>query len=250
MYIISSGMGLEPMNRASEQAGVGLVQASAERLRKMIFEAEPGERIGSLRSIAGALGVGIVTVQQAARVLEHEGLLDVRRGPGGGYYGKRPDARTLERSLDAYLRTEPASWEEVLDLTSLLFNELAAAAALCTDPALQANLSDVLSVIDRCDDASMVGQLEQDFQDALFLMVDRPLFKLLTQMALRFSDDRSGDAAYEALFSLESWAEGRRRIINAILDNDPELARFEADRNNRAVIQRSIAEKRSASDAQ
>jgi DNA-binding IscR family transcriptional regulator len=36
-----------------------------------------------------------VTVQQAARVLEHEGLLAVRRGPGGGYYGTRPDEAAL-----------------------------------------------------------------------------------------------------------------------------------------------------------
>jgi len=231
------------MARANEQAGVGLVQASAEQLRKMIFKAEPGERIGSLRSIAETLGVGIVTVQQAARVLEHEGLLDVRRGPGGGYYGNRPDARTLERSLDAYLRTEPASWEEVLDLTSLLFNELAAAAAMCTDQELQSNLRDVLSSIDHCTDASMLGLLEEDFQDALFLMVDRPLFKLLTQMALRFSEDRAGDERYQGLFDLGTWSGGRRRIIGAILDNDPELARFEANRNNRIVIQKAIAGK-------
>ena len=230
----------------TQQASGGLVQNSAERLRRIIFAAEPGERIGSLRSIADALGVGIVTVQQAARVLEHEGLLDVRRGPGGGYYGKRPDARTLERSLDAYLRTEPASWEEVLDLTSVLFNELAAASALCTDPDLQANLREVLAAIERCTDSSILGNLEREFQDTLFLMVDRPLFKLLTLMALRFSEDQSGDERYQRLFDLESWAEGRRRIIAAILENDPELARFEANRNNRIVIQEAIAGKRKA----
>ena len=33
--------------------------------------------------------------------------------------------RVLERSLAAYMRTRPASWQEALDMTSLLFNELA-----------------------------------------------------------------------------------------------------------------------------
>jgi GntR family transcriptional regulator, transcriptional repressor for pyruvate dehydrogenase complex len=229
------------MSTSAEQAGGGLVQNSAELLRRMILEAEPGERIGSLRDIAETLGVGIVTVQQAARVLEHEGLLDVRRGPGGGYYGKRPDARTLERSLDAYLRTQPASWEEVLDLTSLLFNELAAAAAHCTQPELQQRLRGVLTKIENAENSDLVGALEQEFQDALFLMVDRPLFKLLTQMALRFSEDRMEDERYRDIFDLASWVEGRRRIIAAILANDPELARFEANRNNRSIIQEAIA---------
>ncbi|HMO67746.1 MAG TPA: GntR family transcriptional regulator, partial [Novosphingobium sp.] len=62
----------------------GLVPETAARLREIIFAHEAGEQIGSLPELAKALGVGIVTVQQAARVLEHEGLLEVRRGPGGG----------------------------------------------------------------------------------------------------------------------------------------------------------------------
>ena len=60
------------------------VPDAAEALREMVFAAEPDSRIGSLPDLARRLGVGIGTVQQAARVLEHEGLLEVRRGPGGG----------------------------------------------------------------------------------------------------------------------------------------------------------------------
>lgn len=237
------------MAKANQATVTGLAQSSAQHLRKLILAAEPGARIGSLRSLAKTLGVGIVTVQQAARVLEHEGLLEVRRGPGGGYYGKRPDARTLERSLDAYLRTEPASWQEVLDLTSLLFNELAAAAAECTDGTLQARLRKVLADITSSVPGASVGQLEQDFQEALFEMVERPLFKLLTRMALRFSEDRSKTETFQNLFTFEAWVEGRKRIINAILENDAELARFEANRSNRLVIQKAIASSRKSSTA-
>ena len=62
------------------RSGQRLVHATAERLREMIYATEPESRIGSLTSLAETLGVGIVTVQQAARILEHEGLLEVRRG--------------------------------------------------------------------------------------------------------------------------------------------------------------------------
>src|SRR3974377_1146477 len=81
-----------------------LVQTTASRLRDLILACAPDTQIGSLNEIAQRLGVGIVTVQQAARILEHEGLLAVRRGPGGGYYGTRPDEAALERSVAAYLR--------------------------------------------------------------------------------------------------------------------------------------------------
>ena len=60
-----------------------LVNMTAARMRELILAEKPDRMIGSLPDLAKLLDVGTVTVQQAARVLEHEGLLQVRRGPGG-----------------------------------------------------------------------------------------------------------------------------------------------------------------------
>ena len=161
-----------------------LVQETATKLRDMVFAREPGSLIGSLTDLASALGVGIVTVQQAARILEHEGLLDVRRGPGGGYYGKRPDEAALERSLASYLRMHPSSYGEMLDMTTLLFRELIAAAAECDDPRFHAELRALEGRIEQCGNEAEIGAFETEFQDHLFRVVDRPLFGLLTRVTL------------------------------------------------------------------
>lgn len=214
-----------------------LVQQTADRLRELIFARAPDELIGSLPDLARLLGVGIVTVQQAARILEHEGALEVRRGPGGGYYGRRPDAAALERSLTAYLRTRPHSWEEALDMTSLLFNELCAAAAGAGDAALHPELRALGERIDACVRDQDTGTWEQDFQDLLFRMVERPLFELLTRVTLRFATSRpANDPIYRDDAAIGGWREGRHRIIDAILKRDEKLARFEADRSNRQVV--------------
>jgi len=113
-----------------------LVQASADRLRKMVLAREPGVQIGGLRELAAELGVGIVTVQQVARVLEHEGLLVARRGPGGGYYGARPDDAALERAFAAWLSVHGTGNHEILEMRTLLETELIAGAAASTDDAL------------------------------------------------------------------------------------------------------------------
>ena len=213
-----------------------MVPSAVEALRERIFALPDGELIGSLPDLARALGVGIVTIQQAARILEHEGLLEVRRGPGGGYYGRRPDAATLERSLAAYMRSQPASWEEALDMTSLLFNELAAAAADCHDPGLLEELRSFAQSVARAGGDEDVQRLESLFQDLLFRMVDRPLFELLTRVTLRFSASAPVDSAYRGAIDLERWKSSRRLIIDAILRHDAQLARFEANRNNRDYI--------------
>src|SRR5471030_1185546 len=110
-----------------------LVTGAAEQMRDLILAEPPGAFIGSLPDIARRLGVGTATVQQVARVLEHEGLLDVRRGPGGGYFGARPDAAALERSVATYLRVRRADDYEALEMMTLLDCELMPAAAGCED---------------------------------------------------------------------------------------------------------------------
>jgi DNA-binding GntR family transcriptional regulator len=108
-----------------------LVGRAAAKLREVILAREPGAQIGSLNEVSDFLGVGIVTVQQAARVLEHEGLLTVRRGPGGGYYGARPDDAALERALATYLRVHCSARSEAREIITLIDCELSAAAADC-----------------------------------------------------------------------------------------------------------------------
>lgn len=234
--------------QATSGEGVGgrrqLVRVTAERMRERIFAQGEGEQIGSLPDLAKDFGVGIVTVQQAARILEHEGLLDVRRGPGGGYYGRRPDAASLERSLAAYMRTEPASWKEALDMTSLLFNELCAAAANCSDRASQDDLRAFAQKLTLTEGDGDVAELELEFQDILFRMVNRPLFELLTRVTLRFAQSRPDGPAVRGAFEPGEWMTGRRRIIDAILRQDRELARFEADRSNRRVLLAWIGQSR------
>lgn len=219
-----------------------LVGATADRLRDMVFATEPDSLVGSLQDLARALDVGIVTLQQAARVLEHEGLLEARRGPGGGYYGTRPDSAALERSIAAYLRSNPTSFEEALNITSLLFNELVPAAAGCTDIALRSELQQLSQRLGGCTSASDYGSFESDFQDLLFRMVDQPLFKLLTVVTLQVGVTKAGRLLRGGEKAVADWRAGRQRIISAILQGDPELARFEADRSNRRVVLRGLDE--------
>jgi len=224
--------------KKSRKGGKGLVQATAEAMREAILSAEPETRIGSLSTIAESMGVGIVTVQQAARILEHEGLLDVRRGPGGGYYGKRPDKASLERLIEAYIRHQPVGYAEALDIVTLLFCELVAAAAECEDTTLTQQLATLAGELDQCRTQEESGVFEEKLQNLLFRMVDRPLFELLTTVALHLYTSWPRPPFYEGETGISTWRAGRQRLLNAILSGDGELARFEAQRHRRLLLAR------------
>jgi GntR family transcriptional regulator, transcriptional repressor for pyruvate dehydrogenase complex len=215
-----------------------LVGATAEKMRDLILAQAPGALIGSLPDLAKLLGVGIATVQQAARVLEHEGLLHVRRGTGGGYFGRRPDTAALERSLAIYLRVRRADDYEALEMTTLLDCELMPAAALCTTPVLVDQLRGLKARVDLCLTGVERFAFEDDLHSILFKMVARPLMELLAQVAMRFYRSRPIPEIFEGEEGQRAWREWRHQIIDAILAHDPERARFEAERHRRRLLKR------------
>lgn len=220
-----------------------LVSAAAERMRELVLAQPPDAMLGSLSEIAKILKVGTVTVQQAARVLEHEGLLAVRRGPGGGYFGKRPDALALERALATYLRARHADNYEALEMMTLLDCELMPAAALCGDAQRLNELRELKSRVDLCASGEERMSFEDDLHAILFKMVNRPLIELLAQVSMRFYRSGPIPRIFDGVDGLHAWRLWRHQIIDAILANDPARARFEAERHRR-LMQRVAAKAR------
>lgn len=215
-----------------------LVQATADNLRQLIMASAPDAQIGGLSDLAQRLGVGVVTVQQAARILEHEGLLEVRRGPGGGYYGKRPTEAALERSVAAYLRVDGARYHEIFEMMSLLECEMAPAAARSRDEALRERLRDALTQLEASDTIERQVAIEQAVYGVLFRMVDQPLISLLGRVTVQAYRAKPHASMLLDPDGVAMWRAGRRRVLEAILVGDEDLARFEANRYRQDMLAR------------
>jgi DNA-binding FadR family transcriptional regulator len=215
-----------------------LVQTTAARLRALILAREPDALIGSLTELAELFRVGIVTVQQAARILEHEGLLLVRRGPGGGYYGTRPDEEALERSVVAYLQVHGSGHREAAEVMTLMRAEIIAVASHCEDTTLRETLAALNARIGQCDTYDKRAALEKELYQLLFKMVARPLFELLTRVSWRLYDPTSTPVLYPDAKAVADWKAAKHRLIRAILEQDEELARFEALRDRQDYLAR------------
>ncbi|MBM9467954.1 FadR/GntR family transcriptional regulator [Nakamurella leprariae] len=191
-----------------------------ERLRRdiMLSRVSPGERFPPEREHAERLGVSRVTLREALRVLEGEGLIEVRRGVNGGSIVKAPAAP------DA--RTPPAlRWSELQGLLEFRarIEPLAArrAAERPTDEGL-GELEGAVRGLDTAEDVATFRSLDSAFHLTIAQMADLPLLLdaiETTRMAMFEPLDRTD---FDVV--LPSTQRAHRRILAAITDGNATLA--------------------------
>jgi GntR family transcriptional regulator, transcriptional repressor for pyruvate dehydrogenase complex len=107
-------------------------QVAAGVLREAIL-AHEGEAtewfLGSEDDVLKRLGISRPTLRQAARLVEAEGLLLVRRGIGGGIFGRRPSRDAVTHMATISLRSAGASYGDLIRTFAFLSSEVARLAA-------------------------------------------------------------------------------------------------------------------------
>jgi DNA-binding FadR family transcriptional regulator len=209
-----------------------LLEVAAERLRTIVLDAEDGALIGSEDSLVEKLGCSRSTVRQVARLLEREGLLRVRRGINGGYFGTRPDASTIEATVSAYLETLPMEASDITALASALWVEAVRKAASCQSGEIKPVLDQLRKhVNDIAPDATFeaVRTLELETHEAIFTLANSAYIKLIFDINTafsrrRFSNPTMDDASSEHRAFVQKWKTSRLLELDAIELRDKALA--------------------------
>ena len=223
------------------------IDTTAAKLRSIVEATEEDAFLGSEETLIAKLGVSRATVRQAARLVEREGLLRVRRGINGGYFAARPDADTIETSVSSYLdklHTEP---EDVTVIASVLWVEvLARAARVKTQQSRDLAEKYLKKVRALRSDASWedVFRIEQESRKAVFDLIDSSYVELIFQINTtfarkHFSHPSAGDHTEEHRAFVRAWRQAKLLEFESIVDGDPELAMLAA-RHARNVWHRRI----------
>jgi GntR family transcriptional regulator, transcriptional repressor for pyruvate dehydrogenase complex len=126
-----------------ERAGISTaVEVVANALRDDILTRDEGAWLGSEADMLEHLGVSRPTLRQAARLLESEELLVVRRGVNGGFYSRRPSTEAVARIAAVYLRAEGTTVVDLARSWFLLLEQSARLAAENPDEAARRSLSE------------------------------------------------------------------------------------------------------------
>lgn len=221
-----------------ERANVSTLDAVKAKFREFVLAAKEGEFLGSEDSLIAAIGASRSTVRQAARLLEREGLLRVKRGMSGGYYGSRPDEKTIETTVSAYLETLDMSYEDVTAVASVLWIEvMRRAASLNNEAARKLAKHHRQKVLEVGDDATFheVAEVEQASREAIFDLVKSRYIQLIFHINISFSvgrfplaATRDGTAKHREF--VNAWREVKLMELRAIADSDVELGMMAARR--------------------
>jgi DNA-binding FadR family transcriptional regulator len=194
-----------------------------EHLRRQILLGTyaPGDKLPPEREHSGRLGVSRVTLREAVRVLEREGLVEVRRGSMGGTVVRHASTsgaqlrRKLHRRLD-----------EVMAIQEFRLAIEPLAAARAAERRTVADIDDLRRSIDSLSVATTIGSFRR--ADSRFhLMLARcaecpPLVRAVedARMAMFELFD-----AFDAERMISVAIEGHTSILEAVEASDAEAAR-------------------------
>jgi GntR family transcriptional regulator, transcriptional repressor for pyruvate dehydrogenase complex len=180
----------------------------------------PGDRLPTEAEMIAEYEVGRGTLREALRVLEAQGVIEIRVGAGGGAFVARPDPGRLARMLSLLLRMSDVTLREVLDARLIVEPALARQAAAWRDDghvtALRANQAE-LETAPR--GSSEFLRLNQEFH---MLLADasgnRPLAALWSALSA-IADGHEASVRYSPA-ALSGMIAAHRKITDAVADGD------------------------------
>ncbi len=224
------------------------IDAAADELREIALAAEEGALIGSEGDLVQHLKVSRVTVRQAARLLEREGVLRVRRGINGGYFASRPSVQMVETVVSAYLNTLGLDTRHTGGVATALWMEtLRQAAGVDRDAARAtvARLSKVLDGVSSDTDMREIGKLEQEIREAIFDLIEGAYIRVFFGINTVFSRQHV-EAQLASMTIVEvsrpgfvdRWKKAKAMELEAIAEGDEMLAMMTALHSRKVWLSR------------
>lgn len=214
------------------------LRQTVEALRAESLQCAEGELIGSEDELLARHGVSRPTLRQAAALVAQEQLLQVRRGVGGGYIARRPTGRAVAHMAAIFLTTRETSLDEISRSMAPIRAELARLAATNIDDASRAAFRNFLK---QEGDAPGDGggfrafaRSEREFGQLLGAASHNNVLALFLDILFDLAANipPEHDIFLGHPDRVQAYRERRTRLIEAILDGDPNVAELLAHRTS------------------
>jgi DNA-binding FadR family transcriptional regulator len=211
------------------------VRLAASRLRQMVLALD-GENqfIGSEEDLIRQLDISRPTFRQVARLLEHEQLLKIKRGPGGGFFTRRPSVDAVAHLASICLVARKARLADMVQAGSPLVVEAARLAAASSDLDRRAQLLQFCqqsTVEDGASRRSSFVRISDEFSALLFALSGNPVLEMFIQIVREFAAEVHAEHGLKTEF-MQSYLTVMHKLAHAVNEGDVEVAGIMAARLN------------------
>jgi DNA-binding FadR family transcriptional regulator len=215
-----------------------VVRRAAEELRRTIITRPDGEFLGSESDLVARLGISRPTFRQAAKLVEQEQLLVIKRGVGGGFFARQPSTTAVAHVAAVYLHARKATIEDAIRSAKPIFAEIARAAAKRADPATYANLASFLAQERNAPtDIRAFLRAERDFLTIFAAASGNPVLELYALVLMDFAATFVADSVFSRNADrVPAYRAIRTQLIQAILGGDEEVATVLSHRRSDMII--------------
>lgn len=184
---------------------------------------KPGDRLPSVDEIARQSGFSAAIARESLRILESEGLVDVRRGITGGVFVRNPDYESIARSLRLLLRFNRDDPSTVLQARREL-------ETLCTRLAAEHISDDELEQLRAsiarhraCQDSEAAARENLFFHLAVVRAARNRILRVLVEAVRSFLYDGTVNLYYSRDNIVQA-ADAHAKIVDALASRDSALA--------------------------
>lgn len=210
--------------------GSPVINQTIAALRKMIFAAPGNDAfLGFEKDLIAELGVSRPTFRQAARLLEHEALLTIRRGSSGGFYAQPHSSKVLSRMAATHLNARGTNLQQISNAMSPILEEAAALLATSNDSTARYQLADFHRRnigFEALPDHRQRLRIVLEFETLIGDLCGNPAMALM----LNVMRDLVRDPRHASFGLLQeharAHAEFHAGLVEAILKKDAEMARL------------------------
>jgi len=216
----------------------------ADQLRKRIRAGElrEGQALPPERELVHQTGLSRMSVREALRILEAEGLIETRPGRNGGSHVRRPAGDGLARHLELFIWGRNTGFEDLHDVREALEALAAAGAARRRTEADIGDLTAKTAALEAAvHDADAYLAANLDWHVAVVRASHNELLISFMNVLAHVIHDATASEAFESLDVRASTVKIHRSILNAIVNGDADAARHRMGRDVAAARQLAVS---------
>lgn len=210
------------------------VAQAAKALAALSMASADGDFIGSEDELLARLGVSRPTLRQAARSVEGQQLLAVKRGVNGGFYASRPNLADILQILSRYLALQGACLADVARVSGLISGEAVRLAAASPNAHQRERLRQFLNDLDGHDSAKAMITAETELIAIIAEMSGNPMIHLVMSIGLTFGHSSEPTRLFQSAEERAVARKLQRDLCTALIEGDGDIAEIMMQRRTKA----------------